>query len=64
MISTIVGLAILYKIYSLIPGLLPFFGISLTALFLSWISSQMFKKELELEEQTHLSNCSGGGVTS
>lgn len=64
MITTIVGLAILYKIYSWIPGLLPFFGVSLTALLLTWLSSHIFKKEIESEEQTNLSHYSGGGVTS
>lgn len=64
MISTIVGLAILYKIYSWIPGLLPFFGVSLTALFLTWLSSHIFKKEIDSEEQANLPHYSGGGVTS
>lgn len=64
MISTIVGLVILYKIYSWIPGLLPFFGVSLTALFLTWISSHIFKREIESEEKTNLPHYSGGGVTS
>ncbi|WP_342504099.1 DUF624 domain-containing protein [Lysinibacillus sp. FSL L8-0126] len=64
MISSIIGLAILYKIYSWIPGLLPFFGVSLTALFLTWMSSHIFKKEIEAEEQTNLPQYSGGGITS
>lgn len=63
MISTIVGLAILYEIYSWIPGLLPFFGVSLTALFLTWLSSHIFKKEIDSEEQANLPHYSGGGVT-
>ncbi len=51
MIGSIVGLAIFYRIFSWIPGLLPFFGVSLTALFLTWMSSHIFKKKEEAENQ-------------
>ena len=42
-IGSIIGLYILYRIFLFIPGLLPFFGVSLTVLFLTWMSSQIFR---------------------
>lgn len=51
MIGSIVGLTMLYLIFTWIPGLLPFFGVSVTALFLTWMSSNIFKKKAEAEEQ-------------
>lgn len=42
-IGSIIGLYILYRIFLFIPGLLPFFGMSLTVLFLTWMSSQIFR---------------------
>ncbi|MCH7322927.1 DUF624 domain-containing protein [Solibacillus sp. MA9] len=51
MIGSIVGLTILYLIFNWIPGLLPFFGVSVTALFLTWMSSNIFKKKEEAEKQ-------------
>lgn len=41
-IGSIIGLYVLYRIFLFIPGLLPFFGVSLTILFLTWMSSQIF----------------------
>lgn len=49
MIGSIVGLTALYFIFLWIPGLLPFFGISVTALFLTWMSSHIFNKQAESE---------------
>ncbi|OMC84850.1 hypothetical protein BK130_04355 [Viridibacillus sp. FSL H8-0123] len=43
MLGSIIGLYVLYRIFLFIPGLLPFFGISVTILFLTWMSSQIFK---------------------
>ncbi|MCR8851294.1 DUF624 domain-containing protein [Lysinibacillus sp. FSL R7-0073] len=60
MISNIVGLMILYKIYSWFPGLIPFFGVSLAALFLTWMSSHIFKHEREAEKHTNLPHYSAG----
>ncbi|WP_232540450.1 YesL family protein [Lysinibacillus fusiformis] len=60
MISNIVGLMILYKIYSWFPGLIPFFGVSLAALFLTWMSSHIFKHEREAEKYTNLPHYSAG----
>lgn len=40
---SVIGLYGLYRLYLFIPGLLPFFGISLTVLFLSWMSSGIFR---------------------
>lgn len=60
MISNIVGLMILYKIYSWFPGLIPFFGVSLAALFLTWMSSHIFKHERESEKHTNLPHYSAG----
>ncbi|WP_107841027.1 YesL family protein [Metasolibacillus meyeri] len=48
-IGSVIGLAILYRIFTWIPGLLPFFGISVTALFLTWMSSHIFKMKAEAE---------------
>lgn len=42
-IGAMLGLYGLYRIFLIIPGLLPFFGISVTVLFLTWVSSIMFK---------------------
>ncbi|MFJ7889892.1 YesL family protein [Lysinibacillus xylanilyticus] len=64
MIGSIVGLAVLYLIFSWIPGLLPFFGVSLTALFLSWMSSHIFKKKTEAEAQIKAEHYPNEGVTS
>jgi uncharacterized membrane protein YesL len=41
--GSILGLYMLYRIFLFIPGLLPFFGVSLTILFLTWMSSQIFR---------------------
>lgn len=51
MIGSVVGLTMLYFIFKWMPGLLPFFGISVTALFLTWMSSHIFKKKEEAESQ-------------
>lgn len=51
MIGSIVGLTILYLIFNWMPGLLPFFGVSVTALFLTWMSSHIFKKKADAEIQ-------------
>ncbi len=65
MISNIVGLVILYKVYSWLPGLIPFFGVSLAALFLTWMSSHIFKNESEVEKHTNLPHYSvERGITS
>lgn len=65
MISNIVGLIILYKLYSWFPGLIPFFGVSLAALFLTWMSSHIFKNDRDVEEHTKLPYYSAGrGITS
>ncbi|PCD83464.1 DUF624 domain-containing protein [Lysinibacillus fusiformis] len=65
MISNIVGLIILYKLYSCFPGLIPFFGVSLAALFLTWMSSHIFKNDREADEHTNLPYYSAGrGITS
>lgn len=42
-IGSLLGVYLLYQLYLFLPGLLPFFGISVTAIFLSWMSSQIFK---------------------
>lgn len=64
MIGSIVGMAILYRIFSWIPGLLPFFGVSLTALFLSWMSSHIFKKKTDAEAHIKAEHYPNEGVTS
>ncbi|ATP41669.1 hypothetical protein CSE16_17420 [Solibacillus sp. R5-41] len=51
MIGSIMGLTILYFIFNWMPGLMPFFGVSVTALFLTWMSSHIFKKKAEAEKQ-------------
>ncbi|GGA40461.1 YesL family protein [Psychrobacillus lasiicapitis] len=56
-LGSFIGLYILYRIFLFIPGLLPFFGVSLTILFLTWMSSQIFRLKgeydgtLQLEEE-------------
>lgn len=42
-LGSTIGLYVLYRIFLVIPGLLPFFGVSLTILFLTWMSSQIFR---------------------
>mgnify|MGYP003561935856 FL=1 len=42
-IGSAMGLYGLYRIFLFIPGLLPFFGVSLTIFFLTWMSSQTFR---------------------
>lgn len=64
MIGSIAGLAVLYRIFSWIPGLLPFFGVSLTSLFLTWMSSHIFKKKTEAEAQVKAEHYPKEGVTS
>ncbi len=49
MIGSMMGLYLFYRVFLVIPGLLPFFGISMTILFLTWMSSQIFKKKDESE---------------
>lgn len=49
MIGSMMGLYVFYRVFLVIPGLLPFFGISITILFLTWMSSQIFKKKDESE---------------
>lgn len=56
-LGSFIGLYVLYRIFLFIPGLLPFFGVSLTILFLTWMSSQIFRLKgeydgtLQLEEE-------------
>lgn len=50
MIGSMMGLYVFYRVFLVIPGLLPFFGISITILFLTWMSSQIFKMKGESEE--------------
>ncbi|MBD7908231.1 YesL family protein [Sporosarcina gallistercoris] len=47
--GSIVGLYLLYRVFLIIPGLLPFFGISVTILFLTWMSSKIFKMKGEMD---------------
>ncbi|MGG0670498.1 DUF624 domain-containing protein [Lederbergia citrisecunda] len=47
--GSIMGLYVLYRIFLVIPGLLPFFGVSLTVLFLTWMSSKTFRLKAELD---------------
>ncbi|CAM3229258.1 DUF624 domain-containing protein [Filibacter tadaridae] len=42
-IGSVMGLYVLYRLFMIVPGLLPFFGVSITVLFLTWMSSQIFK---------------------
>ena len=42
-LGSIIGLYVLYRIFLFMPGLLPFFGVSITILFLTWMSSQIFR---------------------
>lgn len=53
-LGSFLGIFILYKLFAFIPGLLPFFGISLTVIFLTWMSSQIFKMKDELEQVVKL----------
>lgn len=48
-IGSFLGVFVLYKLFAFIPGLLPFFGISVTVIFLTWMSSQVFKMKTEKE---------------
>lgn len=48
-IGSAMGLYGLYRIFMFMPGLLPFFGVSLTILFLTWMSSQVFRLKGELD---------------
>lgn len=48
-IGSAMGLYGLYRIFLFMPGLLPFFGVSLTILFLTWMSSQVFRLKGELD---------------
>lgn len=50
MIGSIIGVYLLYRAFLIIPGLLPVFGISITVLFLTWTSSQIFRVKGELED--------------
>lgn len=49
-IGSFLGVFVLYKIFAFLPGLLPFFGISLTVLYLTWMSSQIFKMKGHYDE--------------
>ena len=49
MIGSMMGLYGLYRVFLFMPGLLPLFGISITILFLTWMSSQIFRMKGELE---------------
>ncbi|WP_456276435.1 YesL family protein [Bacillus sp. AK128] len=40
----IIGMFILYFLISLLPGIIPFFSVSLLAYFVMWVSFQMFTK--------------------
>ncbi|HJF33847.1 MAG TPA: DUF624 domain-containing protein [Sporosarcina psychrophila] len=42
-IGSVMGLYVFYRIFLIIPGLLPFFGVSVSILFLTWMSSQIFR---------------------
>ena len=42
-IGSVMGLYVFYRGFLIIPGLLPFFGISVSILFLTWMSSQIFR---------------------
>lgn len=42
-IGSVMGLYVFYRVFLIIPGLLPFFGISVSILFLTWMSSQIFR---------------------
>ncbi|WP_042477364.1 YesL family protein [Bacillus ndiopicus] len=64
MIGSAIGLAILYRIFTWVPGLLPFFGISITALFLTWMSSHIFKMKEEAEGKSKIGHYHEEGVTS
>lgn len=48
-IGSFIGVFVLYKLFAFLPGLLPFFGISLTVIYLTWMSSQIFKIKDEQE---------------
>ncbi|MDW0115175.1 DUF624 domain-containing protein [Sporosarcina saromensis] len=48
-VASILGLFLLYRVFLIIPGLLPFFGISLTVLFLTWMSSKTFHLKGKLD---------------
>lgn len=63
MIGSLVGLTILYFIFIWMPGLLPFFGVSVTALFLTWMSSHIFKKKAEAERPLKVEHYPGEEVT-
>lgn len=54
--ASILGLYMLYRIFLIIPGLLPFFGISVTILFLTWMSSKTFRLKGELDGTLELEN--------
>lgn len=60
-LGSIIGLAALYRLFIWFPGLLPFFGISITALFLTWMSSHVFKLKAQAEERL---GCKEDGVIS
>ncbi|MBS4192063.1 YesL family protein [Bacillus sp. FJAT-49705] len=45
------GCFVLYRLFLLIPGLIPFFSIGLFALFIMWVSLKAFKRT---EQQTHI----------
>lgn len=47
--GSILGLYLLYRVFIIIPGLLPFFGMSLTILFLTWMSSKTFRLKSEMD---------------
>lgn len=49
MIGSMLGIYLLYRVFLIIPGLLPLFGISIIVLFLTWMSSQIFKMKDERE---------------
>lgn len=42
-VGSLIGVYLLYQLFLFLPGLLPFFGVSVTAIFLSWMSFQIFK---------------------
>lgn len=50
MIGSMLGIYLLYKVFLVIPGLMPLFGISIMVLFLTWMSSQIFKIKGEQED--------------
>ncbi|GKV57607.1 hypothetical protein NCCP2222_35540 [Sporosarcina sp. NCCP-2222] len=48
-ILSFIGLYGLYRVFLFIPGLLPFFGISLTVLFLAWMADRIFNMKGKMD---------------